>query len=194
MAIKNICIIDGHPDPDSKRLVHALCETYKKAAIKAGHSVKLIKVADVSAQPLRSVESFESKPDPIIEDARNDIKTCDHIVLAFPLWLGSMPSATRALFEQMARDNFFLDTSDGTWPKRLMKGKSARIIVTMGMPGFVYKTVFSGAAIKAIERNILGISGFKPVKHTIIGGVGTSNEKQVNRWFETLSSLGTAGE
>jgi len=75
----------------------------------------------------------------------------------------------------------------------MMKGKSARIVVTMGMPSLAYKTLFRSASLKAVERGLFGISGFKPVEHTIIGGVDNANEKQREYWLSEIRALGCQG-
>jgi putative NADPH-quinone reductase len=44
----------------------------------------------------------------------------------------------------------------------MMKGKSARVLVSMGMPGLVYRFGMDAGALKALERGLLGLSGFHP--------------------------------
>jgi len=192
---KNICIIDGHPDGDPERLIHGLCEAYRDGAVSAGATVTTIRIADLNVQPLNSVAAFTQMPDPRICEERDKISAADHILLAFPLWLGSMPAATRAFFEQAGRGAFFLDVSGGEhkWPRKLMKGKSIRVVVTMGMPAFVYRTLMAGASLKALERGLLGISGFKPIKHTILGGVDATDLKTRKGWLSDLHQLGERG-
>ena len=60
-----------------------------------------------------------------------------------------------------------------------MKGKSARIIITMGMPDLMYRFGMDAGALKALERGVLGLSGFKPMHHTIIGSVGALTESKI---------------
>jgi len=192
---KNICVIDGHPDPAKSRFVHALCDAYCDGAVAADHTVSRIDIASHLFSPLASKAEFETNPDTFVMRERAKLTAAEHVVLMFPLWMGSMPSATRAFFEQAARGNFFLDTIDdaGAWPRRMMKGKSARVVVTMGMPALVYKTVFGSAALKAIERGLFGISGFKPVRHTIFGGVDNATTKKTEFWLSEVRSLGYRG-
>lgn len=187
-----ICLIDGHPDPDPKRLVHALCDAYQSGAQSEGHTVNRINVAQLNIEPLRRSTEFDIDPDKFIDDERKKIAISDHLVVVFPLWLGGMPAATRAFFEQAARNAYFLGENDGAikWPKKLMKGKSARIIVTMGMPAFAYKTIMRSGALKAFEKGMLGISGFKPIEHTILGGAGEGQSEKYERWMDELVELG----
>ena len=72
-----------------------------------------------------------------------------------------------------------------------MKGKSARLIVTMGMPGFAYKLIFGAHSLKALEAGLLKISGFKPVRHTVFGGVQISEKSRLSM-LEKTRTLGRA--
>jgi len=192
---KNICVIDGHPDPSEARFIHALCDEYCIGAAAAGHQVSRVDIASLDFTPLRNKADFATEPGSIIQHERSKLAAADHVTLMFPLWLGSMPSATRAFFEQAARASFFLDTGDNShqWPQRMMKGKSARVVVTMGMPSIAYKMLFGSASLKAIEKGLFGISGFKPIKHTILGAVESANKEKYKTWLAKMRKLGVLG-
>jgi putative NADPH-quinone reductase len=56
------------------------------------------------------------------------------LVVIYPLWPGSMPAVLKGFFEQVFRPGFAIAREHARpWPG-LLTGKSARIIVTMGMP------------------------------------------------------------
>lgn len=57
---RRIAIIDGHPDPDGKRLVHALADTYAKGAQEVGHAVRRINVGELQMPLLRTAQDFQS--------------------------------------------------------------------------------------------------------------------------------------
>ena len=71
-----------------------------------------------------------------------------------------------------------------------MKGKSARVVITMGMPDLVYRFGMDAGALKALERGVLGLSGFSPLHHTIIGGAGALTESKIESWFEFMHEIG----
>jgi putative NADPH-quinone reductase len=171
---RHVCILDGHPDGDPYRLIHSLANAYAEGAIKAGHTVSRIKISDLDFPLLTSAADFQAPPPEPVLTERNKIAAADHVAIFFPLWLGGMPAKLRGFLEQAARASFFLGVaSDGSnWPARMMEGKSAHTVITMGMPGLVYRFAMDEGSLKALERAVLGLAGFKPLRHTIIGDAG----------------------
>jgi putative NADPH-quinone reductase len=187
-----ICIIDGHPDPAPRRLVHALCDAYAEGAAQEDHEVTRIDVAKLDLTFMQTAEEFANPPPEPVLTEREKISEADHLVIAFPLWLGGMPAKLRAFFEQAARAEFFLGATDtdNQWPAQMMNGKSARTIITMAMPGLVYRFGMDAGALRALERGILGISGFGPLHHTILGGAGEVDADKFDRWYKQVRILG----
>ena len=189
---KKICIIDGHPDPEPLHLIHALCDAYQAGAEEAGHSVTRVNISALTIDLLERSSDFDDPPQEPVLTERQKIADAQHVLIAFPLWLGGMPAKLRAFFEQAARGDFFIarGDDDSDWPEQLMKGKSARVLVSMGMPGLIYRFAMDSAGLKALERGILGLSGFQPLRHTIIGGAGELTEEGFHKWVEKIEALG----
>jgi putative NADPH-quinone reductase len=116
-------------------------------------------------------------------------------VFFFPLWLGDMPAVLKGFLEQIARPDFAF-TSDGKNPfaQKDLIGRSARVVVTMGMPALVYRWYFRAHSLKSLERNILGFVGIAPINETLIGNVGNMDEKTAQKWFTKMQKLGAGGE
>ncbi|HRF08628.1 MAG TPA: NAD(P)H-dependent oxidoreductase [Xanthobacteraceae bacterium] len=167
-----IVIIDGHPDPDPARFVHALAEAYAASARDAGHEVRIIGVAAAGIDVLRSSKNWEqSGVTPEVKEAQETIAWAEHIAILFPLWLGAMPGLLKGFFEQVFRPGFAVGSGKRTLSGGLLKGKSARVVVTMGMPGFFYRLFFFSHSVRSLRRNILYFAGVKPVRETLIGPV-----------------------
>jgi putative NADPH-quinone reductase len=114
------------------------------------------------------------------------------VMLGFPLWLGSMPALLKAYLEQLMRPGFAFAYGKGRQlPKKLLKGKSARIVVTMGMPSLFYRLYYRSHSVRSLVRNILGFVGFKPVRVSLIGNV--ENSKARARGMAELIAHARAG-
>lgn len=187
---RKILIIDGHPDPDRIRFIHALADAYAEGATVSGHEVRRIEVATLDFPILRSRSDWtDGTPVAAIRDSQEAIRWADHILFFYPLWLGDVPALLKAFLEQVARPGFALE--QGKMPRPLLKGRSARLVVTMGMPAFFYRFYYGAHSVKSFERNILKLAGIKPVEHTLIGGVEGEGEAR-EQWLDTMLNLGMA--
>ena len=192
--LKKILIIQGNPDPEEKHFGHALAIAYAKGAESAGFKVNVINVASLDFPLLKTKDDFENSSAPlIIQKAQDEIREADHLVIFYPLWLGDMPAILKAFFEQVFRPGFGFASQQGKMPVKLLKGKSARIIVTMGMPAFLYKWFFFAHSLRSLKRNILRFCGVAPIKDNVIGMIETPDSKQRARWLHRMTYLGSNG-
>jgi putative NADPH-quinone reductase len=192
---KRILVIQGHPDATQRHLAHALAQAYSEAAQAAGHAVRAISVAELDFPLLRSQEAWEkAEVPPSLRQAQEDILWAEHLVLFFPLWLGDMPALLKGFLEQVARPGFAFKYNEGrtAFTEKGLKGRSARIVVTMGMPALVYRWYFRAHSVKSLERNILGFVGIAPVSETLIGMVGNMKAEDGQKWLRKLTALGTS--
>lgn len=155
---RSICIINGHPDAGPGHFVPALADAYERGARAAGHAVSRIDVAGLPVDFLHNETEFAEAPGPPVAAERDKMAGADHLVLIYPLWLGGMPARLKAFLEQAARAGFFIGKAarEGGFPTQAMKGKSARVIVTMGMPVFAYHLLFGGHSVKGVEAASCG--------------------------------------
>lgn len=193
---KNIVLIQGHPDKSPERLCRVLANAYTQAARRAGHTLTQLDVAALNLPPLSSNAEFvDQAPSETARQAQQAIQQADHLVIIYPLWLGTLPAALKAFFEQVFRYGFALGLGpDDKFPKKLLKGRSARVIVTMGMPAIAYRLMFGAHSLKNLKRGILGMSGIKPVKTTLIGGVDHLGSTGVQKWCDRMAALGARGD
>ncbi|MGJ0509485.1 MAG: NAD(P)H-dependent oxidoreductase [Methylocystis sp.] len=189
-----IAIIQGHPDPAPERFCRALAEAYAAGAAKAGHEARRIDVAALEFPLIRNQAQFErGAPPPAIADAQETLRWADHWVIIYPLWLGDAPALFKAFIEQTFRPGFALRYRDGRLPEGLLKGKSARVIVTMGMPAPVYRFFFFAHGLRNLKRNVLNYAGVRPVRATLIGSVKGMGRETAEKWLETVGTLGSEG-
>lgn len=188
-----ILLIQGHPDHQAPHLCHALASAYAEGARAQGHEVKTVDVASLDFPVLRSQQEWEhgALPDGLAQ-AQQDIAWAGHIVIFFPLWLGDMPALLKGFLEQVARPGFAFAAEGGrtAFARKGLTGRSARVVVTMGMPALVYRWFFRAHSVKSLERNILGFVGIAPVDETLIGGVGELDAAVARKWLDRMRALG----
>lgn len=189
---RRILVIQGHPDVTEAHLGHDLAHAYAGAATAAGHQVRTVTPAQLDFPLLRSQHEWEHGPLPSgLQKAQDDIAWSQHIVLFFPLWLGDMPALLKGFLEQVARPGFaFRKSSDNPFGQKGLTGRSARVVVTMGMPALVYRFYFRAHSVKSLERNILGFVGIAPVHETLIGAVDSLGEDGRLAWAGKMAALG----
>ena len=104
-----------------------------------------------------------------------------------------MPALLKAFFEQTLRPGFAFTNRPNGFPVTHLKGRSSRVIVTMGMPALLYRWFFLAHGLKNLERNILRFCGIRPVRSTILGSIGTCGTEKIQRRLAEVQALGSAG-
>jgi putative NADPH-quinone reductase len=104
-----------------------------------------------------------------------------------------MPAIVKGFLEQVLRPGFAFEANKRGWSPKL-RGKSARVVVTMGMPAAVYRWFFGAHGLKSLRRNILSFVGIRPVRATLLGLVESASPKRRARWLANLENLGLAAQ
>jgi putative NADPH-quinone reductase len=191
-ASRRILLIEGHPDAGVRHLNHALADAYAEGASAGGHEVRRVVVASLDFPLVRTADEWQHGSLPVaLQPAQDNIAWAQHVVLFFPLWLGDMPAVLKGFLEQVARPGFAVGP-EGARPfgHKPLSGRSARVVVTMGMPALAYRWFYRAHSVKSLERNILGFVGFAPIHQTLIGLVDQLGETGVSRWQKKLRQLG----
>jgi len=191
---RRILIIQGHPDPAGGHFGHALAGAYAIGATAAGHEVRRLNVAALDFPLLQRQADWNTGPVPAgLRSTQADIAWADHLAIFFPLWLGTMPARLKGFFEQVLRPGFAFIEGEGRAARKGLTGKSARVVVTMGMPVFWYRWYFGAHGVRGLERSVLAFCGVDPIRETFIGLVGMKDEQVRERWIARLEDLGRKG-
>jgi putative NADPH-quinone reductase len=192
---KKIAVIDGHPDPKPERFCHALAQAYADGAKASGYEVNVVALSTLEFALLQSATDWESGSVPLsLSEAQGTIGRADHLVFIYPLWLGGMPALLKGFLEQVFRPGFAIKSGARTMRLGLLKGKSARIVITMGMPALVYRWYFGAHSLKSLERNILRFAGIGPIRESLIGDVAASDTAARENWLIRMHQLGRDGQ
>ena len=191
---KRILVIQGHPDPAGGHFCHALGDAYASSAAGAGHEIRTTAVAGLDFPLVRNAAQWEAEPPPrSIAQAQELLEWARHLVIVFPLWLGDMPALLKGFFEQTMRPGFAIARArPGRLGPKLLKGRSARVVVTMGMPALFYRVYYRSHSVKSLKRNVLEFCGVSPVSTSLIGMVEAKERRQA--WLHRIAALGASGE
>lgn len=190
----HIALFQGHPDRSQSHLCHALADAYMEGAAEGGHELRLFDLAALDFPLLRSQHEFEEREaPPSLREAQEAILWADHLVFVFPLWLGTMPALVKAFLEQVFRPGFSFEYGNRGATRSKLSGRSARLVVTMGMPALLYRWYFRAHGLRGMERNIFRFVGIKPVHETLFGLVDTVSDATREGWLKEMRDLGRKG-
>jgi putative NADPH-quinone reductase len=189
--MSRIAVIVGHVRTGT--YCDALGDAYAAGAREAGHEVEVIRTASLTFDPiLREGFAREQPLEPDLKDAHRAIMGADHLVIIFPLWLGGMPAILKGFLERILQPELIEPSRSGKFAQ-LLKGKSARVIMTMGMPGLVYRWWYGAHALQALKRNILEFMGVSPVRSTLFGMIEQVGADKRQHWLEEAETMGRVG-
>jgi NAD(P)H dehydrogenase (quinone) len=190
MEKKKILLLLGHPNNAS--LCASLAKEYVAGAEQAGAEVRIHRVADMKFDAnlhlgFQEVQALE----PDLQRFQADMEWSQHLVMVFPLWWGGMPAVLKGLIDRTFLPGFAFKYKEGSpFPAQLLAGRSARVIMTMDSPNFWYNWVLGRPLTKALKRQILGFSGFKPLEFTLLGNVRGSTPQKRETWLAMVRKLG----
>jgi putative NADPH-quinone reductase len=188
--MKKILIINGHPDKES--LCFALAESYKKGADASGIECKLVHLIDLQFNPILTYGyRVVSELEPDLIKIQQEILEADHLVIVYPNWWGTYPALLKGFIDRVFLPNFaFKYLKDSPLPAKLLKGKTARIIVTMDTPKWYYWLINKSPGHNSMKKAILEFCGISPVKISSFAVVKSSDDKERKKWIDEVEKLG----
>lgn len=188
--MKKILVINGHPDKES--LCHALAESYKKGADSNGTDCKLVHLIDLRFNPILTHGYREVSPlEPDLVKVQQQISEAEHLVFVYPTWWGTYPALLKGFFDRFFLPGFaFKYRKDSPLWDKLLKGKTARLIVTMDSPKWYNWLIYKSAGHNSMKHAILEFCGIKPVSITSFAPVKSSDEVKRKKWLEEVEVLG----
>jgi len=188
--MRKIMIVVGHPQANT--FCDALARAYQSGAQSAGHEATVFALQKLAFDPILHTGYRTAQPlEPDLQAAYAALAGCDHLVIIFPLWCGDMPALLKGFIERILQPDLIArENTEHAMNWAIFSNKSARVIITMGMPVSIYRFWYGAHALKLMTRNILNFIGIKPVRQNLFGMVGTSKPEQRQRWLDELHALG----
>jgi NAD(P)H dehydrogenase (quinone) len=188
--MKKILIINGHPD--EKSFCNSLAQSYKKGADSVGANCKLVNLYDLKFNPiLNHGYRLITELEPGLLEIQQDIQNADHLVMVYPNWWGTYPALLKGFIDRVFLPGFAFKYRENSpfWDK-LLKGKSARLIVTMDTPAWYYFLLNRSPGHNSMKKGILKFSGIKPVRITSFSPIKSSDDKKRKKWLAEVENLG----
>lgn len=191
--MKKILVLDAHPNPES--LCASLSQTYAQEAATSGHSVKVISLRNLNFDPIlhqgyKKIQDLE----PDLRQAQDAILWANHLTVIYPMWWGSTPALLKGFIDRVFLPSFAFKyhEQDPFWDK-LLKGRSARLIVTSDAPYLYNFMAYFNAPYKVMKKCVFSFCGFKPVKVTAFGSLKSSTPQQREKLFNKVKKLAARG-
>lgn len=189
---KKIFILFGGPEGNTR--THRLTDAYEVGAREGGHEIRRMDCCDMQFDPvLHNGYSLVQELEPDLVKFQENVQWAEHFVIIVPVWWSSMPALLKGLFDRVWLPRFaFRFYPDGLRWQRLMKGKTARVIVTSDSHPFVARFMF-GESVNELTRGILWFAGFK-VKAYRIGLLKFTKDTRFTRILFKVKRLGNKGK
>lgn len=189
---KKILVVLGHPDATS--FCGALAAHYVGGARQAGHDVTLMSLSEMAFDPVlkqgfRGDQSLETD----LQMAQQALEAADHSVWIYPNWWGGPPALLKGFVDRTFLPGFAFRYTRGPLPQKLLKGRSARVIMTLDTPIWWYRYGMGAPGLQVMKKGILQFSGISPVQTTLLGPVRGSKPEQRGLWLEKMTGLGEKG-
>lgn len=188
---KNILIIQGNPVAPS--FSGLLADAYREGALLSGAEVKTLTLSSMDFNPVLRGGYRERTPlEPDLNEAREAILHADHLVWIYPLWWGSTPALLKGFIDRVFLPGYAFKYQKGSpLPEQLLKGRSARAIVTMDAPVWYYRWIQQQPGHRLLKYSLLHFCGVKPVKITSIGRLNKLGEQERQQWLQKIKKMGT---
>ncbi len=187
---KKVLMINGHPDPQSFNW--ALSKAYAQGALNQNAEVQTIHISSLDFNPsLEFGYREKTKLEPDLEKAIAQIQWCEHMVWVHPIWWYGYPAVMKGFIDRIFLPGVAFKYEKGkAFPRKLWKGKTARIICTADTPLWYNRWFLKNPSVNQLKKGTLEFCGIKPVRVTYLGPVKDAKEETRRKWLQQVSKLG----
>lgn len=185
---KRILVVLGHPSSDS--FCGALSDAYVQAATLAGHEVRILDLPGLTFDPVLHEGYREIQPlEPDLRDAQAQILWAEHLAFVYPIWWGGIPALLKGFFDRAFLPGFaFKYRKNSPFPEKLLKGRTAHLLVTMDTPPWYYRWFYQMPGLHQMRKTTLAFCGIKPTRTLTFGPILGSTARQRENWLEQARS------
>lgn len=184
-------IITAHPS--SKGFTHAIAQKYKETKEKNGHTVEILDLyaPENSMNFLCYEEKWEMTVcSPIQKSIQERITAADELVFIFPIWWVNVPAVLKNFFDMILTAGFGYKYTKKTiiFPKKLLKGKTARIFCTCDAIGLLYWLI--GNPLRVIlQLGTLGWCGISVKSYKVFDQMRKKTAKKREKMLQKVERI-----
>lgn len=189
--MKKTLIINGNPNENS--FSAAIVERYWKGTVNAGKDCEVLHLSQLDFDlVLKGGRELLGQLEPDIEKAQELIKNADHLVFVFPIWWGAYPALMKGFIDRTFLSGFAYKHDEHTKRLvRLLKGKTARLVVTMDTPKWFYSLFYKSFGLRAMKQGLLQYCGISPVRSTVFSPINSAGLVQRRKWLLKVEQMGS---
>ena len=107
------------------------------------------------------------------------------------MWWYGIPALMKGFIDRTFLPGITFEYVDGkAFPKKLLTGKTARVIMTADTPGWYDKVTMGKPALRQFKKGTLEFCGIKPVKVTYPSIIKGSSPEKREGWLKLVTKLG----
>jgi NAD(P)H dehydrogenase (quinone) len=170
-ATSRVLVLDGHPDAES--LCGSLASIAAEAAEARGANVKILHLSGLAFDPnLAGGYKRRQEHEPDLVAFLEALRWCDTFILVHPMWWGAAPAKLKGLIDRVFLPGIaFAYEGDGHFPKKLLDGRTSRVLITTDTPGWYLWFGYRNGWLNVLRRQILDFVGLKVTHMKTIGPI-----------------------
>lgn len=185
-------LILGHPGKSS--LNSALLESYRQGLEEAGVEVRVLRVGEMHFDPELRMPNAEEEPaqalEPDLLEFRRELEQASHVAFFVPTWWVGLPAKLKALIDRSFLPGWAYRYDGKALPTGLLKGRSARLVITMDSPHFWYQLAHRRSLHHSFVTGTLNFVGFRKVRTSTLYRVRDLTPRQMEKAFARIHREG----
>jgi len=189
MKSTRVLVLDGHPDGAS--LCSALASAAAETAKARGAEVRLMQLSAMSFDPnLAHGYKARMEHEPDLAAFLEAVRWCDTFILVHPMWWGTAPAKLKGLIDRVFLPGIaFAYEGDGHFPKKLLEGRTARVLITADTPPWYLWLGYRNGWPNVLRRQILDFVGLKVTQLKVVGTIRDAKPAQIEGFFAVARKL-----
>ncbi len=163
-------VLRAHPLDDSFN--SALADAWIDGARSGGARTRALDVHGLVFDPaLRTAHRAATPLEPDLQRVQAAIAEAAHVVVAYPVWWGSVPALLKGLLDRAFQPGWAYARGDGPLPDKGLRGRTGRLLLTMDTPVWYDWLVYGASARRQVQRATFHFAGIAPTRVSCFGSI-----------------------